>query len=340
MKKLTIAFILFATSFSALAINNEQSARSESCGVIAVLNIPAGSNDLYKTSIIKINGERMKQKSTHTNNPDGRNYRSTKKRSLPTSYRLTPGQYSIELEYPKRAGRRSHLKIAKHVNQRSYKTKKLDLNIKPDMQYRLAIQHLPENKDGDAGTMWKAIVLSEHKANCNSRSAQENNIEKGKKAVQQDNTSETLMAELQQDVLALLQLIATQQEKEGKDIDQFYYSFTQPSQQEINLGLTVDLDSSTNSDGYQILSVAQNSGADKAGLKAEDRIIAIDSVELNANNQDWMLIKFRSLEIGNHLSLTINSQGKTRVAKLLVEGRTLPRIEFTIGAKPYESFKN
>lgn len=341
MNKTILILTIIIISFSVRSEEKSIDSLGGSCGFITVSNIPSRSSQLYRTSIIKINGERMKQNSSYSLSPNDRNYRGIKTRRLPMNYHLTPGHYSIELEYPKRASKRSQLKIGKHVNQHSYKTKTLELEIEANTQYYLAIQYLPENKDSDASAKWKAVVWKERQSNCNLATAEKASPEEIRKEIQKlqkEATPESLMAKLQQDIEVQLQLIAKQQEKEGKDINEFYYSFVQPSKQEVSLGLTFEFNDPF--DGYSILTVSPDSSADKAGLKASEIIIALDSILLKGKNQEWLLKKLRSLEIGSQFNLTISNQGVFREATLIAEGRRLPNIEFTIGGDSNRQLEN
>lgn len=129
---------------------NKALSNEETCGFISVSSRPKKSLKLYPTSIIKINGERMKQKNYYIGASMSR------QRIYPKTYRLSPGRYEIDLLIPGR---------------KSYKTTSFEIDIKANIQYHLAVDFIPENKKTGVNSQWKAVVWHEKKGACEFRTA-------------------------------------------------------------------------------------------------------------------------------------------------------------------------
>lgn len=132
---------------------NNQLENGNACGIISVSSNPIKSLGLYRTSIKKINGNIMKQKVTYR----GRDYgaqRASKKRYFPDTYKLSPGRYRIGLVDPSL----------------SFKTIDMELEVKPNVQYHLAVQKTNNRKKTETNNDRKAVVWHESERQCEFKS--------------------------------------------------------------------------------------------------------------------------------------------------------------------------
>jgi len=155
------------------------------------------------------------------------------------------------------------------------------------------------------------------------------------------NDSEKLLDQLQSKIKMTLLTVSKIEQQAGRSIDNIHYNFTMPAIQESNIGLELDINDPTQ--GYIILSVSENSLANKLKLIVNDKILAVNGIEINEKSSEQVITLLQSLVPGDILELVVHKANRTNLnntsqvinpltkISTQISGRKLPEFTFSVG---------
>jgi len=143
--------------------------------------------------------------------------------------------------------------------------------------------------------------------------------------------SKELLLKMEQEMIGTLLTISENERIAGNDMSNFYYSIDLPAQQHIQLGLVLDTESPQ--EGYKVLSVTPNGIADQLAISTGDKIIEINGVTINAENNKQTIEQLKNAVFGRDLSLVVNSQGINKTFSTQLTSNYIPEIKIEIGSQ-------
>jgi len=157
------------------------------------------------------------------------------------------------------------------------------------------------------------------------------------------NDSKKLLDQLQSKIKTTLLTVSKLEQQTGRSIDNIHYNFAMPAMQESNIGLELDINDP--SQGYTILFVSENSLASKLKLIVNDKILAVNGIQINEKSSEQVITLLQRLVPGDMLELLVRkanrpslnniSKAKSPLEKISTQilGRKLPEFTFTVGSR-------
>jgi len=153
--------------------------------------------------------------------------------------------------------------------------------------------------------------------------------------------SKKLFDELQSKIKTTLLTVSKLEQQAGRSIDNIHYNFTMPAMQESNIGLELDINDP--SQGYTILFVSENSLANKLKLIVNDKILAVNGIEINEKSSEQVIVLLQSLVPGDMLELVVHKANRASInnssqvinplerISTQISGRKLPEFTLSVG---------
>jgi len=155
------------------------------------------------------------------------------------------------------------------------------------------------------------------------------------------NDSKKLLDQLQSKIKTTLLTVSKLEQQTGRSIDNIHYNFAMPAMQESNIGLELDINDP--SQGYTILFVSENSLASKLKLIVNDKILAVNGIQINEKSSEQVITLLQSLVPGDMLELVVHKANRTNFnntsqvinplekISTQISGRKLPEFTFSVG---------
>lgn len=145
------------------------------------------------------------------------------------------------------------------------------------------------------------------------------------------NESDKLLNQLRSNIKGTLLAVAESENRAGRNMANFHFSLDMPPQQMTNLGLTLNVENSTN--GYQVLSVTPGSTADRLAIKSGDQVLAINDIEIDRETGEMAIQQLNKMVAGQQLKLGLNSGGSYKEVSAKISGQYMPGIRLEIGTQ-------
>jgi hypothetical protein len=141
--------------------------------------------------------------------------------------------------------------------------------------------------------------------------------------------SQELLHSITNDIKETLSLIARQESKQGRSIENFQYRLELTEVNKVDLGLVVELNKRQSA--LTVISVNPNGLATAHGLTVDDEIVSVGTLQVSTGSENVILQRLQQLKVGEELKLRVNRSGVRQEIVIPVTARFMPGINLQIG---------
>jgi hypothetical protein len=141
--------------------------------------------------------------------------------------------------------------------------------------------------------------------------------------------SQELLHSLTNDIKETLSLLARQESKQGRSIENFQYRLELAEVNKVDLGLVVELNKRQSA--LTVISVTPSGLAAAHGLTVDDEIVSVGTLQVSTGSENVILQRLQQLELGEDLKFRVNRSGVRQEIVIPVTARFMPGINLEIG---------